>query len=383
MSNLRKVNIPEVRERIRCQSRISTFESLGVLVDGFASRTDGFAARDRPSILSGGSFIRIAGQAADLTNGNRREIKRILEQLVPTSPFLIMGHGGLFKCGAVAAKKIAVENGGTIPGEPKIVNKLVERITPEVCGRESPEAEMINAQYQAQKILDDPELREIIDRKHIVVIAAVCGNGINTVAMNRPKEYRSIKEHIKLRELNRQLAKVIRMARDEQMPLDRHYAHAIFAYDPFKLRKILDPYHPHLELGGVCCVDARLAPLTPDGPRYLFRLFPNQGFSVTVAHTEQGVELSSDDAGSIVYAGRHVGGVKESRHMVCLDTELTLVNARATAKALVGIDEIRELTQEGSTISLIGFDGREMRVSNEYLGIDEMIAYDPVVRILG
>lgn len=385
MSRLQLDRVEEVRRAIKAQQKISIPESLAVLADGLANRETGFAARDRPSRLGGCSFIRVAGQAVDLDNGNRKEIRRILDNMSVGAAFVVLGHGAPFKCGAVSAKQAALKSpSGKLDSEPEIVNQLVSRVSEKVADCESPRAEMENSREQARRIMMDSEFAEIIVRKNITVVAAVCTEVLMLEALNKPENFNLYTYHPKLKELEAQLGKVVKRAIDENMPMNSHYAHAIFIYDPSQLREVLDPNHPKLELGGVSCVDARLAPLSPDGPRYMFRLFPNQGFNVTVHHEADGrVEISSDDGGSTVYALRHVGGVKETKHLVIVDTTLSLARARATREGLLKIREIAEATSSGETISLVGFDGEGLRLVNDAQGINADIEYDPKYRILG
>src|SRR3989338_3659700 len=83
----------DVRSRIRQAETLTIPESCSVLTEGFM----GFQSRDRPSSLSGVSFIRIAGQAVGLDNENSRtEIRRMLDKIKPNGVFLVLGHGGIF-----------------------------------------------------------------------------------------------------------------------------------------------------------------------------------------------------------------------------------------------------------------------------------------------
>lgn len=383
MSKLQLGRVAEIRERVKAQEKISIPESLTVLVDGFSNEKTGFIARDRPSRLGGCSFIRVAGQAVDLTNGNRKEIRGMLDSMSTGAAFVVLGHGAPFKCGAVSAKQAAlISPSGKLDSEPEIVNQLVARVSDKVAGKESPVAEMENSIEQATRIMMDSEFAGIITRKNITVVAAVCTKTLQVKAINKPDSFDPKVYHPKLRELEAQLGKVVNRAISEGMLLEKHYAHAIFAYDPSQLRGVLDPHHPKLEIGGISCVDARLAPLTPDGPRYMLKLFPNQGFSVTVHYGPNGVEISSDDGGSTVYALGHVGGVKESKHIVVIDTSLSLARAKATRDGLLKIEEIRAATRNGETISLAGFDGEGLRVVNDVEGINWDVEYTPKYPIL-
>ena len=163
MSRLQLDRVEEVRRAIKAQQKISIPESLAVLADGLANRETGFAARDRPSRLGGCSFIRVAGQAVDLDNGNRKEIRRILDNMSVGAAFVVLGHGAPFKCGAVSAKQAALKSpSGKLDSEPEIVNQLVSRVSEKVADCESPRAEMENLREQARRIMMDSEFAEII-----------------------------------------------------------------------------------------------------------------------------------------------------------------------------------------------------------------------------
>ncbi|MFH1520602.1 MAG: hypothetical protein ABID61_03085 [Candidatus Micrarchaeota archaeon] len=383
---------PEIAEKL-AQRRVLTIpESLGVLVDGFQH---GFQNRTYPSTLSGVSFVRVAGQAICLSESVARlEVKHILDKIVPGGAFLILGHGGLTKCGAVGAKQaeLALPTGEHL-NEPRSVNHLLEHISPNVARMHSPEAEFENARFQAEIICSDQEFKSIIDRKNITIVYTVWTGeeALHFTAFNRDIANGDILEyHPKLGALSAQMAKGARKLAENggNGSLQSHYAHSAVAYDPTDLRRVLDPHSLALEVGGICCVDARLTPNTPDGPKYLFKQGPNSLFAVTVVLG--GSRLTVEDSCSLPYAYGHVLGINSlahdgergSGHTVALTTDITLDASRLIESDLCEHHKILEATANGAAISLVGFNGRTLRVFNKAHGIDESFVYQPQVNIL-
>lgn len=138
---------------------------------------------------------------------------------------------------------------GKLDTEPEIVNQLVSRVSEKVADCESPHAEMENSREQAKRIMMDNEFAQIIVKKNITVVAAVCTEILLLEALNKPESFDLYTYHPKLKELEAQLRKVVGRAIKENMPMSSHYAHAIFIYDPSQLRAVLDPNQPKLELG--------------------------------------------------------------------------------------------------------------------------------------
>lgn len=388
----RLVRGPEVAEKLAQRRVLTVPESLGVLVDGFQH---GFQRREYPSTLNGVSFVRVAGQAACLSEPvARAEIKHILDDMRPGGAFLILGHGTITRCGAVRAKQIALRlPSGERLHEAESVLHLLENISPGVVGLDSPAAELENARYQAERILGDPEFNSIIKRKNITVVYAVwTGNSeLHFTAINRNLvNGELLTHHPKLRALTTQMAKGMHLlaASSEQDNLGSHYAHAAVVYDPRDLRKVLDPYSQALEVGGVCCVDARVTPNTPDGPKYLCKQGPNRIFAVTIVLG--GHKFSDGDSSSLPYGYCNVAGInslandgeKGSGHTVALTTDVTLDASNVVLSELCKHPKVSEATLHGANISLVGFDGRTFRVMNDFHGIDESFAYAPQVDIL-
>ncbi len=376
-------------EKKRAGQPLGLIESLSVIAGGFQH----FQERQFPSSARGVSFTRVAGQAVDLSDdGSKKEIRRILENTVTGGAFVVLGHGGCIPCGAVAAKKKAIElerRGMTFEEHPHIV-RLVNQISPEISGLGSPQAEMINAAYQARKLLSDFELGEIIRKSNITVIAAVCSDTLEFTIMNRTgwNETKLFERHPKLNALRIQLLKGLDKVRNLGINLGTHYAHAILVDDPLLMRKVLDPNNPALDVGGISCVDARLSPNTPDSLRYLARMSPNTAFSVTVECNGE-TSFSWDDMGSIVYALNHVNGVNSLKegsngngHIICTDTDLELLRATSVKRALLREEAINTATKNGAKITLLGFDGKEMRILNKTCGVDVVLQYNPEVNIL-
>jgi len=176
---------PKVAQKIRNKETLTVPESLSVLAEGYRK----FQERSLPSSLGGVSFIRIAGQAAGLDNEeSRSEIRRILKETKPGGAFLVLGHGGIIPCGGVGAKQKEIElaRQGKELDEPGTVKGLMKNICPDVAGKATPQAELVNAIFQARKILDDPEFGEIIKKKNISVIVGICSeNPMEYIAINR------------------------------------------------------------------------------------------------------------------------------------------------------------------------------------------------------
>jgi hypothetical protein len=190
--------------------------------------------------------------------------------------------------------------------------------------------------------------------------------------------------HPKLYALGLQLAKGLNKVVKDGIDLKKHYAHAIFIYDPLDLRTVLDPGVSLLEVGGICCVDARLKPNTPDSPKYLFRVPPNQTFDITIDLDENGsVNMSTGDKGSDDYCRKHVSGIrtenkdgeKGNGHTVTVATSLDLA---------MNIKEARIRNNGGidpDLITMASFNGRSLRIYNPSLGINWQCEYRPAVPI--
>ncbi|MFH1785091.1 MAG: hypothetical protein ABH842_01560 [Candidatus Micrarchaeota archaeon] len=382
---------PEALEKVRKHQKLTVPESISVLAEGFMR----FQQRTTPSSMNGVSFLRVAGQAACLDEPlPRSEIKRLLEKIKPGGVFLIFGHGHIAKCGAVAAKQAAL---GLPEGEhlhePEVVLKLLDSLPKDVRGLESPDAELVNARYQATRVFEDPELREIIDKKNLTVAYAVCSDitPFTYHLLNRTWNQDKIFErHPKLIALRLQMPKALGKVIDANREgLDSHYAHAAFLYDPLDMRTVLDPFTSALDVGGICCVDARVTPNVPDSPKYLFRIPPNQSFMVTMA-INGGAQLSTENLGSLIYSYGHVAGINSlnqhgepgSGHTVVLTSGSDLDRALAVRMALVQHEVVNQATSHGENISMAVFDGEKLRLWNPNHGIDMVIPYTPQINIL-
>ncbi|VVC02593.1 Uncharacterised protein [Candidatus Bilamarchaeum dharawalense] len=381
---------PDAKRKVDARQTVSVFESISVLVEGF----DRFQQRTLPSSLSGVSFSRIAGQACCLDHSHehtsRKEILRILQSIKPGGVFLMLGHGGIAKCGAVGAKQALLA--GQLGHEPDPTRRLLDYIPDEVSGKLSPDAEKVNALFQAQKILDDPEFKAIIEQKNITFVWSVC-YGLNLMvfdALNRPgwSTKKLFERHPKLLSLALQMRKGLqKLTSIDSENLDEHYAHAAFLYDPMVMRKVLDPLETYLDIGGVCCVDARVAPNTPDGHKYLFRVPPNRTFAVT---TMAGAPFSYDDLGSLFYSFGHVKGINSlthhgdpgNGHTVVLTADPSLQVAQMIKSQLLAQPTAVEATCGGEAITLMGFDGKVLRIVNQSLALDLEIGYIPKINLL-
>ena len=382
----------EAQRLVAAKQTVNVFQSISVLTWGF----DRFQERTMPSSLSGVSFLRIAGQAACLSHNyefnSRSEILRLLGKIKPGGVFLMLGHGGIAKCGAVAAKQAQLE--GQLGNESEPVIRLLDHVSPEVGGQSSPHAEETNAVFQALKIMDDQEFNAIIQKKNLSVVWAVCSS-LGTLkyhALNRPNwdQNKLFERHPKLLALSLQMQKGLKkFLADDHGNLDQHYAHAAFLFDPLEMRTVLDPFELLLDIGGICCVDARVTPNTPDGYKYLFRLPPNRAFAVTI-ETGNGNIFSQDDIASLVYSFGHVSGVnsltahgeKGNGHTPILTTDMSLAKAEAVKTALLVHEIAHRATRGGETITLMGFDGKALRIVNSAQNIDFVLPYNPQVNIL-
>jgi hypothetical protein len=382
--------LSEVQKKVRGKETLRIPESIDVLAEGFQK----FQERERPSSLSGVSFIRIAGQAAGLHHANSRdEIQGVLESIKPGGVFVILGHGGIIPCGAVGAKKAQLElskTGGSLHEHDSIMN-LLDSIPPSVEGLGSPDAERENAKHQAIRIFTDAGMRAIIERKNITVVAATFHGWTEFVPINKEwSEEKLFERHPKLFAMRLQLAKGLNKVTSENLDLAKHYAHGIVLYDPMMMRKVLDPLEAYLDVGGICCVDARLQANTPDGPKYLFRFQPNTMFGVTIGMKNGHVSFSYDDEGSITYALGHVNGVNSlnqhgepgNGHIIIADTDVSFPKANLVRSALLDLPQMKEATQDGSTITFAAFDGHVLRILNQAHGIDMSVDYEPKVNIL-
>jgi len=427
MVRLARERLMEAKDKIRTGKPLTIQESLGVLVDGF----EYFQKRSRPSTISGVSLIRVAGQAVGMKDEHSRdEVLGLLKSIKPGGAFLVLGHGGKTTCGAVGAKKkqVELEKEGKLMDEHSSIIGLLGNIPAEVHKHESPIAEFENAKWQATKIHLDAEFGEIIKKRDITVVCAVLDEDILYVALNRDEEKArfvaekmaemgiskneyeekclqdrffddrifeqklSIGLHPKLSALREQLKKGFMKVERDRIDLATHYAHAIFTYDPMLMRTVLDPFEPYLDIGGVCCVDARLTPNVPDGPKYLFRTPPNSLFMVTIGMHNGAIKFSYDDKGSIAYALKHVNGVNSlaneghgeagNGHIVCLDTSLGFYRASKVKEELLKDEHFLGATMEGKTITLAGFDGKQLRISNQDHGVEITMDYKPQTNIL-
>lgn len=376
-------------DKVRKGVPLTVAESVAHLVHGFKK----FSERTNPHQLRGVSLVRIAGQAAALKNGSRDEVRGVIEKIKPGGVFLIFGHGGIIPCGAVNARitsdKLAKK--GQELEEPEIIKQLVSNVCPNLTPEmSSKEASMINAKYQAKRILDDPEFGKMIKDMNITVVAAVCSDMVEYESINKTATTEQLFErHPKLLAIAKQVAKGLYKVTQDGINLKDQYAHAVIAYDPLRMRAVLDPYDPFLDVGGISCVDARLNPLVPDGPGGLIRSEPNSIFRLTIGMNETGVVLSPDDGGSLRYAFGHVGGVNILKpgsdgngHLVILDTDITFKRVEMGVTAFLTIDRIAEATKEGTLITRMAFNGKELRVFNPRLDVDVVVPYEPKVRII-
>lgn len=357
--------------------------SCGLLVEGYHD----FEDRRRPASLGGVNFTRIAGQAVNLKDENSRsEVRRMLGWIRTGGAFLILGHGGKFGCGAVAAKKAALR--GELD-EPPEVMRLVDEIPDKVGELESPDAEIYNARAQAEKICADTEFGVLIARKNITMVMGVfhSDDEIEYQAINQPGERWNDKKlrlaHPKLQVLCDQLRRALNRVRIEQIDLSTHYAHAIFVYDPFQMAKVLDPFHPRLDIGGFSCGDSRLSPRVASY-RYLVNPWPGEISGVTIERNGD-IRFSGDDLGFIIYMMRHVRGVASlkgngSGHIVCLDTSIEA--AGMIRMALLRNELIKKGTMDGQSITTAAFDGRVFRIENTAHEVGYTLPYAPRYPIL-
>jgi hypothetical protein len=369
---------------VQQQKTMTITQSIALLVEGHQS----FKNREFPSSLSGVSFIRIAGQAAGLDHENSRdEVRGVLNRIRPGGAFLVLGHGGVIPCGAVAARKKQLGlNPGESLGEHESIQQLISSIPPSVQESNSPHAEAENATVQARRIYDDPEFRMIICKKNITVVAGVFSGETHYNTINREWDENELFErHHELHALRQQLAKGLEKAVSLKINLANHYAHGIFLYDPLLMRQVLDPFHPVLEVGGICCIDARVQPNTPDGAKFAFGQLPNSITGVTIGMKNGHVSFSYDDEGSIRYGLRHVTGVNSlnehgepgNGHIIIMDNDVRLTRAKIVRSAILGLAQMVEATKGGETITMTGFNGQSLRILNESYGIDITQYYSP------
>jgi hypothetical protein len=381
----RENNKADVVGKVKAGKTVSPFDSANLLLDGFMW----FQERQFPSSLTGVSFSRIAGQALGLVDSESRgEIKRVLDAIRPGGVFMILGHGGMIPCGAIGAKKAQLEaaDRGEALKETKPVLDLLERVSPDIRGLGSPGAELKNAIFQAEKVMNDPEFSLLIRKKNLTVAVGIVCDCKDTefLPLNRPDwdMNKLLERHPMLSALRNQLKKGLAKAIAYGTDLKTHYAHTTFIYDPLDLRTVLDPGISNLNVGGFCCVDARVKPNTPDSPKYLFRVAPNQTFDITVDIDERGkAVLSVGDMGSDDYRRRHVQGTKTdgehgemgNGHMVTVATSLDLA---------MNIRDARLERNDGvlpADITVASFDGRQLRMLNHSIGVDWCVDYDPAV----
>jgi hypothetical protein len=377
--------LTELQRLVKDQKTLSVPKSIEVLVEGFQHFND----RQFPSSLSGVSFIRIAGQAAGLDHENsREEVMGVLNRIKTGGAFLILGHGGIIPCGAVAARKKQLDlPPGESLGEHESIHQLISSIPPSVQDMNTPHAEAENATVQARRIYEDSEFRTVICKKNITVVAGVFSGETHYNTINREwDENKLFERHHELHALRQQLVKAHQKVIGLDINLARHYAHGIFLYDPLLMRQVLDPSRPVLEVGGICCVDARVQPNTPDGPKYLYRQLPNSIFGVTIGMKNGHVSFSYDDEGSITYALGHVNGVNSlnghggdigNGHIIIADNDVTFQRAKIVRVALLGLEQMRDATKDGETITMTAFNGQTLRIVNEHHGIDITQYYSP------
>ncbi|MFH2105650.1 MAG: hypothetical protein ABII22_00170 [Candidatus Micrarchaeota archaeon] len=358
---------PDFWRKIVGQKRISAYESILAFENGF----ERFGQMQMPSELTGMSFFRAAGTVISIQDeGSRQEVGRMLERIEFGGAFLVVGHGGKYKCGGVAAGQ-GHHSGADLSKEHEFVRHIASQIDPEVVSQESGLAELTNAMAQAQKVLNDSEFGASIRQKNISIIAAVAThNRLHFIAVNRPiwKEGDILRKHPLLYALKRKVERGHKTMEIEQKPAT-HYAHAIIVYDPLDMRTVLDPQREKLSVGGLTCVDARQQIRTPDGPAYLFRLHGNEAFAATVGIVGNEVSLSWDDTGSIIYALGHVDGVnslahhgeKGNGHIMALAT--TPERAMLIRTALMNIEPIQNATNNGETLSTASFNGQALEIS--------------------
>lgn len=354
-------------------------DSLATTVEGIQSNLQ----RERNMEKKGMAFKRVAGQAVIANDPSARtDIRRLLEKTKKDGVFVILGHGGMYPCGAVAARKAQLNGAAeTIRREEhRHTIRLLENISPDVQYLGSPGGEWHNATMQGIAILKDPEFAEIVKRRNITIVYAIAVNNDPVIfaATNADLTHADLCEkYPKLKMLAAQLEKSTITAAAEDKG-SRHFAHAIVLYDPLDMMSVLAPDQEELEVSGIICVDARLTPGTLDN---ILRGHVGEFFFVG-ANATNGVEIINPaNGGSISYALRHVGGVNilnkggittGNGHIVALAT-----NPERAAKlrnAISTYDDTKRVIQMGGSITVITFDGREARIINEKTGFEKTIS---------
>jgi hypothetical protein len=131
-----------------------------------------------------------------------------------------------------------------------------------------------------------------------------------------------------------------------------------------------------LEVGGICCVDARLMPNTLDN---LLRGHIGELFLVGV-NTSNGTELiHTANGGSLSYGERHVNGINilnggakiGNGHIVVLGSSPS--KARVIERGIKEYDAVQNVLRLGGSITIISFHGKEVQVSNESTGFGREI----------
>ncbi len=355
-------------------------QSIQLAIEGISSnvkRLDGQSSMEKRGIM----LKRVAGQAVIADDqAARADIRRILDKMLPGGVFVVLGHGGDYPCGAVAARKSQVSGGAEAirQNEHQSTVQLLENIPDTVMYMASPAGEWHNATMQAVKIVSDEEFGEIIKEKDITVVYAVAvnNNPVAFSALNKnitPVEL--MEQHGKLRVLARQLEKGMVTAAAEDKG-SRHFAHALVFVDPLDMSSVLAPQYPGVDVGGICCVDARLTPNTLDN---LLRGHVGEYFFVGVAVDEKGMTpLSVANGGSASYAWRHVNGVniikgttEGNGHIIAMASSPDRANL--IAKGCRSYDDTKRVIELGGSITTISFDGKTVLVHNEKVGITHQI----------
>ncbi len=364
---------------------LSIEESIAALEHGF----EGYLKRNgAPSHLVGMSLRRVAGQVVDLNDPIMRlSIINDLNRTLVGGAYIILGHAG---CGAVKARLAELDDHQALAHEHSSVRRLVRGITRNIRRQTPSSAEWANAQDQAVRLLHNNEIYEIIKRKKITVIYAVAPTESTLVfnVVHGPVEKDDIPEKFpQLRQLMLQLEKALATARAEDKKL-RHAAHVISISKPMDMYRVLNPSQAllmdnsegYLSVTGICCVDARLRPNTPDSAYYLFRAHLGEIFGATVTQTgENTFRMSGPVLGSVAYALGHVTGVNilahegttGNGHIVALASSMQ--RAQQIHDGITHHEVIQQALQAGGSITLISFDGNKLSIQNEKIGYEKTI----------
>ncbi|MBI5133607.1 MAG: hypothetical protein HZA83_02740 [Thaumarchaeota archaeon] len=371
--------LPKWRQKLLGREPLEIQESFDALTDGFHR----FEQRTKPACCSGVALRRVAGNIFEQNDQvARKEVRRLLENIKEGGVFLFLGHGGHFPCGAVAAKKSHLDNK---LNEPETVAHILEHIPDDVKELCSPNAEFVNTVYQARDFLDDHEFAETIKRKNITVVAGLCnGPDIEFLALNKqitPTEL--LIAHPKLEALKTQMNRAFNAATNsEGKDLTTHFAHLMFVFDPIEFSPVLSSSGSELDVGGFCCIDARLPPRTP-GPRYLFRMKPGEAVCVSGSFNGE-IQFTMGELESVGYGLRRVDGLNVHKngngHMVIISTDLG--KSLMAKSALLARVEFLGLSGLGDTISVASFDRQRLMIQNPYFGLEINLPYNPVVQII-